>query len=193
MKNKITNQRKYMFTALLMFALAMSIFAQNIFRVGDTVTVPDGRAGKIESFKNQEMAKVRFGSGANETQYFMLQDIKKAADPSIITFRVGERVALKETNQEGVIESIVEKGDGAKVKFGPGKYDFKYFFFKDLITPQEAVLARERAQDELKQKPIRAGFEDEAKPFMVMVRSLAHAYSPKFRQDASFRDAPETY
>ena len=41
-----------------------------IFHQGDTVQTQDGRTGKIEGFKNEEMAKVRFGPGANETQYY---------------------------------------------------------------------------------------------------------------------------
>ena len=109
------------------------------------------------------------------------------------TFRVGDRVAVAATNQEGVVEAITDRGDGAKVKFGPGKYEFQWVLFKDLITPQAAALARQRQQDEITQKPIRAQFESEARPFAITVRDVAHAYDPKFRQDVGFADKPETY
>lgn len=166
---------------------------QNTFRIGDTVTVPDGRTGKIESFKDQEMAKVRFGAGVNETQYFILPDLKKAVDPSKETFRVGDTVVspMSPKGAQGRIESI--NGNSAKIRFGPGKYDFNYDLLENLKSPKSAALERDQEQEELRQKPIRAQFEDEAKPFTVLVRTLAHAYDPKFRQDASFTDNPATY
>ncbi len=79
-KSKRLNGRKFMFVALLALALAIVASAQ-------TVQTPDGRTGKIESFKNQEMAKVKFG--ANDSQYFMLKDLK-VVNPSGDTFRVGD-------------------------------------------------------------------------------------------------------
>ncbi|CAN5532548.1 hypothetical protein BH10ACI3_BH10ACI3_18500 [soil metagenome] len=109
------------------------------------------------------------------------------------TFRVGDRVAVAATNQEGVIESLTDRGDGAKVKFGPGKYDFQWVLFKDLISPQAAAMARLREQDEIKQKPLRAQFEADAQPFALTIRAVAHAYDPKFRHDIGFTDKPETY
>lgn len=165
----------------------------NTFRVGDMVTTPDGRTGKIESFKDQEMAKVRFGPGASDSQYFMLPDLKKAVDPSKETFRVGDVVVspMSPKGAEGRIESI--NGNSAKIRFGPGKYDFNYDLLENLKSPKAAAVERDQQQDELRQKPIRAQFEDEAKPFTVLVRTLAHAYDPKFRQDASFTDNAATY
>jgi hypothetical protein len=166
----------------------------NTFRVGDMVTTPDGRTGKIESFKNQEMAKVRFGPGATDTQYFMLPDLKKAADPSKETFRVGDTVVSPSApkGSEGRIESI--NGNSAKIRFGPGKYDFVYDLLENLKSPRAAAVEREGEQQELRMKPIRAQFEDEARPFSVLVKTLAHAYDPKFRQEAgAIADKPATY
>ncbi|MEQ1641871.1 MAG: hypothetical protein ABL959_00335 [Pyrinomonadaceae bacterium] len=110
------------------------------------------------------------------------------------TFRVGDRVAVAATSQEGVIESLTDRGDGAKVKFGPGKYEFQYVLFKDLISPEAAALERSSQQDEIKQKPIRAQFEGEARPFAITVKTLGHAYDPRFRQEAGgISDKPATY
>ena len=178
---------------LLLVVMALPAFAQSTFHVGDTVEVPDGRTGKIESFKNQEMAKVRFGPGANDTQYFILTDLKKAADPSKETFRVGDTVVSPRApnGTPGIIESI--NGNSAKIKWGPGKYNFVYDLLENLKSPKAAALEREGQQQELRQKPIRAQFEDEARPFAIVVRTLAHAYDPKFRQDASFADTPATH
>ena len=64
-------KRKFMFAALLTLALAGFAAAQSVvFKQGDTVQTPDGRTGFIESLKNQEMAKVKFGE--NDSRYFML-------------------------------------------------------------------------------------------------------------------------
>jgi len=190
-KATILTGRKYMVAALLMFALTAFAAAQNTFRIGDTVTVPDGRTGKIESIKNQEMAKVKLGE--NESQYFMLQDLKKAADPASESFRVGDTVVSPSSPKgaPGRIESI--NGNSAKIRFGPGKYEFLYDLLANLKSPRAAAAERDQQQDELRQKPIRAQFADEARPFAILVRTLAHAYDPKFRQDASFQDTPATY
>ncbi len=190
-KLTILTGRKYLVAALLMFALTAFAAAQNTFRIGDAVTVPDGRTGKIESIKNQEMAKVKLGE--NESQYFMLQDLKKAADPSMETFRVGDTV-VSPSSPKGVpgrIEAI--NGNSAKIRFGPGKYEFLYDLLANLKSPRAAAAERDQQKGELRQKPIRAQFEDEARPFAILVRTLAHAYDPKFRQDASFQDTPATY
>ncbi|MGZ8845716.1 MAG: hypothetical protein ACXW3C_04550 [Pyrinomonadaceae bacterium] len=163
---------------------------QNTFRVGDTVAVPDGRTGKVESFKDQELAKVKFGE--NDSQYFLLQDLKKAADPSKETFRVGDMVVSARAPAAGRIESI--NGNSAHIKFGPGKYDFVDDLLENLKSPKAAELERDQQQAEQRQKPIRAQFEDEARPFTGPVIILAHAYDPKFRQDASgITDKPATY
>lgn len=110
-ESRSLGRRKYLSIALLGFALATFAAAQNTFRVGDTVALPDGRTGKVESIKDQEMAKVKFSDGSS--QYFMLQDIKKAIDPNAPTFRVGDKVAFKSTNQEGVILELATRGDAA--------------------------------------------------------------------------------
>ena len=191
-KSENSSRRRCMFAAMLMLALAAFAAAQNTFRVGDSVTVPDGRTGKVESFKNQEMAKVKFVDGS--TQYFMLPDIKKAVDPSKETFRVGDIVVspLSPKGVEGRIESI--NGNSAQVRYGPGKYNYVNDLLENLMSPKTAALGRDREQQELTQKPIRAQFEDEAKPYAILVRTLAHAYDPKFRQEAGgISDKPATY
>lgn len=168
------------------------------FREGDAVLTPDGRTGKIDKisdFENPGMARVRFGPGASDTQYFMLQDLKKPVDPNAPTFRVGDRVALKSTNGEGVILEFSPRGDGAKVKTGPGKYDFQWVAFTNLITPQQAAVVREREKDELKQKPIRAQFNDEAKPFYGTIQLVAPSFNPKILRGSGsgFNPTPATY
>lgn len=210
-------KRTLLFLSLFV-VIALPVLAQETFRIGDMVETADGRQCTIESITGSS-AKVKCGPNRSDIRVYSFQSligaktaklrreqqqqqtqtpvssqtaVSKSAQGEQNTFRVGDRVAVEGTNQEGVIESITE--NGAKVKFGPGKYDFKYFLFKDLISPQAAVLARERQQQELTQKPIRAQFENEAEPFRVLVRGLAHAYDPKFRQDAvSITDKPETY
>ncbi len=180
-----------MLALILSVGLYGTAAAQNTFRVGDTVVVPDGRTGKVEAFKDQDLVKVKFGE--NDSKYFLLKDVKEAVDPSAPVFRVGDRVAVKATNKEGVVESITDKRDGAKGKFGPGKYDFQWVFFKDLITPQAAALQRSREQDELKQKPIRAQFEDDAKPFASVITNFAHVYDSKYQIGFTVPDDPAAY
>jgi hypothetical protein len=161
-----------------------------IFKEGDTVQTPDGRTGKIESFKDQEMAKVRFGSGASETQYFMLKDLKVVKAPKtepIETFRVGDLVKAPKF-PEGRIISI--NGDKATIRFGNGRYDTGVELLENLISPQALAAKTER---ENAGKLVRAQFEDEAKPFLILVRTLAFAYNPKYRMEISFRDEPATY
>ena len=182
---------KYLSAALLVFALSAVIAAQNTFRIGDSVTVSDGRTGQVESIKDQEMAKVKFGDG--NSQYFMLQDIKKAIDPNAPTFRVGDKVAVKSTNQEGVILELAARGDGAKVQTGPGKYNFQWVLFTDLITPQQAATVRDQQKDEIRRKPVRAQFEDEARPFLGVVKQVAVGYDPKYRLTTAFHPDAATY
>jgi preprotein translocase subunit YajC len=164
------------------------------FRQGDTVQTPDGRTGKIESFKDQEMAKVRFGPGANDAQYFMLTDLKVVPPPKpprtepIETFSVGDMVE-DENGKQYRIESI--NGNTAKLRFGPGRYNVRDELLENLMSVKMAAAKRER---ENAGKIIRAQFEDEARPYAVLVRSLAHAYDPKFRQEAvAITDKPATY
>lgn len=180
-----------LFLALLV-VMSLTAFAQTMsFRVGDTVAVPDGRTGQIELIKNQEMAKVKLGE--NDSQYFLLQDLKKAIDPSKETFRVGDMVfsPLSPKGAPGRIESV--NGNSAKIRFGPGKYDFHYDLLDNLKSPKAAARERDQQQEELRQKPMRAQFEDETSQFKVSVRALAHSYDPKYRQDAGFQDVPATH
>lgn len=242
-----SNKTKYIFTAIFMYALTFSVFAQNNFRVGETVetndgrvckiltitgrsakvacganrsdirvysfdsmmseqsaqakreelerqrqnanqprptklvfnqgdkvTAPDGRTGVIDSFKDDEMAKVRFG--ANETNYFLLTDLKKAVDPSKPTFRVGDKVF--KDGQAGVIEAV--EGNGFKVRVGPGKYAFVLALAEQLVTQQQGIEAQENERQEKAQKPIRAQFMDEAKPFIGTILKLAPVFNTKY-------------
>jgi hypothetical protein len=122
---------------------------------------------------------------------FLIQDLKKAADPSKEIFRIGDMVVSARAPTAGRIESI--NGNSAHIKFGPGKYDFVDDLLENLKSPQAAAFDHEAEQAELRQKPIRAQFEDEAEPFRSSVNTLAHAYDPKFRTDASFTPNAATY
>lgn len=146
-----------------------------IFKTGDTVTTPDGRNGVIESFKDDEMVKVRFAQ--NETNYFLLTDLKKQIDPSKPIFRVGDKVFS--SGKPGVIETT--EINGFKVRFGPGKYDWSYLKAENLMTPQQEVEEQERAQQEKIQKPLRAQFMDEAKAFSAPIYKLAPVFNPKYQ------------
>ena len=146
-----------------------------VFKVGDTVNTPDGRTGKIESFKTMsDLVKVQFADGS--TQYFELNDLKKAVDPTKPTFRVGDRVF--KDGKSGVIEAI--EGNGFKVRIGPGKYDFVLSMAENLMTPQQAAEEQESARQEKAQKPLRAQFMDEAQAFSMTVFKLAPVFDPKY-------------
>lgn len=145
-----------------------------VFRAGDTVQIPDGRTGVIESFKDEEMAKVRFAQ--NETNYFLLTDLKNVSEASKPTFRVGDQVF--KDGKPGVIETI-EK-NGYKVRFGSGKYDWSYATADNLMTPQQAAEAKESEQQEKLQKPLRAQFMDEAQAFSPTIYKLAPIYNLKY-------------
>lgn len=181
MKNKITITKKYMFAALLTLALAVCAAAQS-FRQGDTVQTPDGRTGVIESFKNQEMAKVKFGE--NDSRYFMLKDLTVVEPPKpkrtepLENFRVGDIVIDPAKPQQQLsIDSI--KGDSAVVRYGNGNYNVYTAKLEDLVS----LKTWERRQNnENEQKLVRAAFEDDAKPFMGTIQRLAHTYNPKFQQ-----------
>lgn len=98
--------------------MALPAFGQVNFQVDDTVTIPDGRTGKIESFKDG-VAKVKLGPGANDFQYLVVDDLKKVAASPGETFQVGDLVESP-GGKQGTTESI--NGNTAKVKYGPGKY-----------------------------------------------------------------------
>ena len=180
---------------LLIVFIAMTTFAQSVtFHQGDTVQTPDGRTGKVESFKNEEMAKVRFGPGANDTQYFMLTDLKVVEPPKpprtgpVETFRVGDIVEDTHGKQL-TIDSI--SGDTAVVRYGVGKYNVYKAKLEDLVSAKTAALNRAR---ENTAKITRAAFADESQPFSAAIGHLAHAYDRKFRPSTSgFTDEPATY
>lgn len=151
-----------------------------VFNQGDKVIAPDGRTGMIDSFKDDEIVKVKFAQ--NETKYFLLTDLKKAVDPSKPTFRVGDKVF--KDGQAGVIEAV--EGNGFKVRVGPGKYDFVLALAEQLTTPQQAAVEQENAQQEKAQKPIRAQFMDEAKPFFDAIYKLAPVFNSKYSGGGTF-------
>ncbi|MCY7345936.1 MAG: hypothetical protein LH614_06905 [Pyrinomonadaceae bacterium] len=162
------------------------------FKTGDTVQTPDGRTGKIESFKNNEMAKVQFAP--NETNYFMLRDLKLAGNSAKPTFKTGDTVVSPKSpnGAPGRIESFL--GSFAKIRFGSGKYDFVNDLLENLMTPQEAAAQREFERQDEAQKPLRAQFEDETRQFLTLVRNLAHAYNPKYSQrEITSDDRPATF
>lgn len=159
-----------------------------IFKAGDKVITPDGRTGVIDSFKDEEMAKVRFA--ANETNYFFLKDLKKPVDSTKPTFRVGDKVF--KDGQPGVIEAI--ERNGFKVRYGSGKYDFKYERAEDLMSPQAAAENKERERQDQAQKPLRAQFRDETQQFDNLIYKLANAYNPKYGQtEITIDDNPATF
>ncbi|HXD34984.1 MAG TPA: hypothetical protein VN643_27940 [Pyrinomonadaceae bacterium] len=162
---------------LLLFIMALPAFGQVNFQVGDTVTTSDGRTGKIESVKNR-VAKVRLGPGENEFQYVVVEDLKKVTALPRQMFQVGDTVVLSGSTKEGKVIEILgdaTRGYAAKVKLGPGKYDFQYIKFEDLSSPQAA--ATEREQD--KQRQI---FRVEADRFFWVVRMFEQFYNPEFAE-----------
>lgn len=158
-----------------------------VFRTGDKVQTPDGRTGVIDSIKDGEMAKVRFAD--NTTNYFLLTDLKKPVDSPKPTFRVGDRVF--NSGKPGVIETI--EGDRYTVRFGPGKYDYVVAGAENLRTPQQAAEEQERERQEKAQKPIRAQFMDEAKPFFDVIYKLAPVFDPKYSGGGTFNPENKFY
>ena len=164
-----------------------------IFHQGDTVQTQDGRTGKIEGFKNEEMAKVRFGPGANETQYFMLTTLKVIKPPKPVlsgpseVFHVGDKV-VNASGQQLTIDSI--EGDTATVRYGVGNYNVYKAKLSELMSAKSAAT---KTASENEQKIARAGFEDEAKPFMILVRTVARGLDPKYSMSVPFNSEAATY
>ena len=159
------------------------------FHEGDRVVTPDGRTAtvdKISQFDNPGMARVRFGPGASDTQYFNLTDLKEAVDPTKEVFRVGDIVvSARVPGKEGRIEQI--NGTGAMVRYGPGKQDYYVESLSKLMSPKAMALQRELEEQEPKQRLMRAAFKDEAQPLMKgemqqMWQLLVSAYNPRFPQ-----------
>jgi preprotein translocase subunit YajC len=162
----------------LLVVTTLPAFAQNTFRVGDTVTTPDGRTGKIESFKDR-VAKVKLGPSENDFQYLVVEDLKRVAAIPKETFQVGDTV-VSPGGGTGRIESI--NGNSAKVKTGPGKYDFKYDLLENLQSPKTAATEREQE----KQRTI---FRAEADGFFWAVRMFEQFYNPEFAEVKGGMDA----
>ncbi len=164
-----------------------------IFNQGDTVQTQDGRTGKIESFKNQEMAKVRFGPGANDTQYFMLTTLKVIKPPKPVlsgpseVFHVGDTVFIASGGQF-IIDSI--DGDTAMLRYGVGKYNVTKVKLSEVMSAKTAAAKRD---DENAAKLVRAQFEDDAKAFEGVIRTVVVGYDPKYRSTSGFNPEPATY
>lgn len=194
MKKKTTAQRKFMFAWLLVFVMAIGAAAQSL-RQGDMVQTPDGRTGKIESFKPMsDIVKVQFDDGT--TKFYVLSDLKKVEPPKPQNanppenFRVGDIVVSPGNPQRQLrIDSI--SGDSAVVRYGPGTYNTFTAKLSDLVSLQ----TWERRQNAEKEaKLLRAALEDEAAPFMDTIRLMAHAFNPKINQSGgSFNPTPATY
>ena len=162
-----------------------------IFNEGDTVRTQDGRTGKIESFKDQEMAKVKLADGSS--QYFMLTTLKviKPPKPALSgpsdVFRVGD-IVVNASGQRLTIDSI--DGDSAIVRYGAGNYNTYKAKLSELMTAKAAAA---KTGDENAQKISRAGFEDEAKSFLILVRTVAAGLDAKYSMGVSFNPDAATY
>ncbi len=168
-KNKTLDKRKFMFAFLLTLVLSVFAAAQNIdFRIGDTVKMPNGKTGVIESLEG-EVAKIKTG---NELDFVAVQDLKKVETVPTRTFRVGDQVVSSNSGQAGVIESLSPDGKGAKVRYGNGKYDFKWEAFVNLKTPGEG-------QRDAEQEKMAKVFRVETRPYLGSVRMLQQFYDPK--------------
>ena len=170
------------------------------FSQGDAVETPDGRTGKIESFKlMSDIVKVQLDDGT--TKFYVLSDLKKVEKPKPQNtnppenFRVGDIVIRipdpggQINNQRLRIDSI--SGDSAVVRYGPGNYNVYKAKLADLMSLQ----TWERRQNEEKEaKLLRAALEDEAEPFMDTIQLVAHTFNPKINQQGgSFNPTPATY
>lgn len=168
-KNKTLDKRKFMFAFLLTLVLSVFAAAQKIdFSIGDTVQMPNGKTGVIESLEG-EVAKIKIG---NELDFIAVQDLKKIETTPARTFRVGDQVVSSNSGQAGVIESLSPDGKGAKVRYGKGKYDFKWEAFVNLKTPGEG-------QRDAEQEKMAKVFRVETRPYLGSVRMLQQFYDPK--------------
>ncbi len=164
-----------------------------IFKQGDTVQTQDGRTGKIEDFKDQEMAKVRFGFAAGDAQYFMLTSLKVVKAPKPVlsgpseVFKVGDLV-VNSSGQQLRIDSI--EGDTAVVRYGVGKYNVYKIKLSEVMSSKTAAAKRE---DENADKLVRVQFEDDAQAFEGVIRTVAVGYDPKYRLTVGFTPEAATY
>ena len=94
-------------------------------------------------------------------------------------FRVGDMVEIPGGSQ-GRIESI--NGNSAKIKFGPGKYDFKYDLLANLKSPKAAGMEREQENQ-------RKSFRVEAARFFHTVEMFEQFYNPEFASVKGGMDA----
>lgn len=136
------------------------------FNVGDTVQMRNGKIGKIESLTG-EVAQVKVGT---ESDYVVVQDLKKIETEPQRSFRVGDSVVAN--GQAGVVEELTSDGKGAKVRFGNGKYDFKWVPFVNMKSPAEGRAAAE-------QEKMAKTFSVEAKPYFESVGWVLQYYDPK--------------
>ena len=190
MKITICKKWRGLFTALLILTLAAVVAAQT-YKQGNSVETQDGRIGVIESFKNNEMAKVKFGDGSS--QYFMLTSLKVIQPPKPVlsgpseVFRPGDLV-VNSAGQQLRIDSI--EGDTATVRYGVGKYNVYKEKLSQLMTAKTAATNLEQ---ENAGKLVRAQFEDDAKAFEDMIRTVAAGYDPKYQMTVGFAPEAATY
>ena len=176
------NMRRIVLGLLFIAVMELTAIAQTVtFRPGDMVQAPDGRTGKIESV-SAEIAKVRYGPGPGETQFYMLTTLKIVKDPRsgpVETFHVGDLVMVPKDGcqswgcPEYRIKSI--KGEKASV----------ISTLKGSWQEQEKPLESLTAAVTPEQKLTRAAFLDEAKPYDRTVKQFAHAYDPKFQDNTA--------
>lgn len=188
---------------LLVVVMAAPVFGQETFQVGQTVETTDGRQCQIESI-NGRAAKVKCGPNRSDTRVYSLQSLmsskpaalsreqeqtaipqtppiaaSKSAPQAQGTFSVGDMVEIPGGSQ-GRIESI--NGNSAKIRFGPGKYDFKYELLENLKSPKAAGL--ERDQDKQRKE-----FRVEAARFFHTVDMFEQFYNPEFASVKGGMDA----
>lgn len=185
---------------LLLALMALTAFAQETFQVGQMVETNDGRQCQIESITGRS-AKVRCGPNRSDVRVYSFQSLRsskpavsgreqeqtqpprssppatsQSAQPAPRTFQVGDTVVLGEGGREGKVVEVLgddTRGYGAKVQFGPGKYDFQYYKFEDLRSPKAAAWEREQENQ-------RKSFRVEADKFFRTVDLFEQFYNPEF-------------
>lgn len=85
-------------------------------------------------------------------------------------FRVGDTVVAN--GSTGTVEELSPDGKGAKVRFGKGKYDFKWVAFVNMKSPAEGRAAAE-------QEEMAKSFYVEARQYFDSVGWVLQYYDPK--------------
>jgi hypothetical protein len=182
---------------LIFVVLAVPALAQETFRVGDIVETADGRQCRIESIAGGS-AKVRCGPNRSDLRVYSFRSLTTAKAPTSTSeqqpqtqaavssqvvpptagqsgqpaFRVGDAV-VSPGGRPGTIESI--NGNSAKIRIGPGKYDFTNDLLENLKSPKAAALAADQEQ-------MRKSFRVEANKYYGTVRLFDQFYNPEFAE-----------